>query len=308
MPPAPAKQLRIGDCVSVQIRCFGDDYAKDKAGDRWNNDDERDFGVTTGKDGDRWVVDFQDGEAPMPWKRSVLRFESRPTDLPGASRGTAHIATNDSSDDEEAAATTRAEAPEEDSSADEDDAVDLPEMIPASHGESLGPGTTRAEGDWVRDDHYAFDERAKHGHEGRSEPKLPLEGWATASLFQLGKHFLPMLFLSALAKSMTEAGAARFKAGDRRFKVWSVTSDDILQWLGVWVYMLACGCTGGHRSYFGENLFGGSHCLEKVLRLGHEPGAPAKGIQWFECMLASLVLPTYTGQAHASDDFKPVRR
>ena len=310
MPPAAAKQLKIGDFVSVQIRCFGDDYAKEKAGDRWNHEDERDRGVTTGKDSDRWIVDFQDGEEPKPWKRSVLRFESRASERAGGQRSTAITATNqDSSDDEDGAAAVRAEAPMEDSSDDDDDSpLDMPELVPASHGDSLGPNGTRAETEWTRDDHFAFDERARHGHESRSPPQLTLHEWAGASLFTLGKHFLPMLFLSALAESMTQTGQAKFKAGDRRFKSWKVSTDDALQWIGVWVYMLACGCTGGHRVYFGKNSFGGSHFLENLLALGSEAGAPTKGIQWFECMLASLVLPTYSGRAHDDDDFKPTRR
>ena len=204
-----------------------------------------------------------------PWKRSVLRFESRASERAGGQRSTAIAATNqDSSDDEDGAAAVRAEAPMEDSSDDDDDSpLDMPELVPASHGDSLGPNGTRAETEWTRDDHFAFDERARHGHESRSPPQLTLHEWAGASLFTLGKHFLPMLFLSALAESMTQTGQAKFKAGDRRFKSWKVSTNDVLQWIGVWVYMLACGCTGGHRVYFGKNSFGGSHFWRIFSRL-----------------------------------------
>ena len=143
MPPAPLKQLKIGDAVSVQIRCFGDQYAKDKAGDRWNHEDERDHGLVTARDGSRWCVDFQDGEAVKPWKRSMLRFELRATDRPGGRRASALTHDDSSSDDEQAAAAVRAEAPQEDDAdSDDDDPLDMPELVPASHGDNLGPATT----------------------------------------------------------------------------------------------------------------------------------------------------------------------
>ena len=78
-----SRALKIGDSVSVQIRCFGDAYAKDKAGARWNDPDERDIGTVVAKDGDRWRVDFHDEEEPKSWKRATLRFKCRPETSPG---------------------------------------------------------------------------------------------------------------------------------------------------------------------------------------------------------------------------------
>ena len=42
-----------------------------------------------------------------------------------------------------------------------------------------------------------------------------------------------------MAKKMTENGQAKFKAGDRAYVNWEVSVNDILQWIGVWLYMLA---------------------------------------------------------------------
>ena len=52
-------------------------------------------------------------------------------------------------------------------------------------------------------------------------------------------HFLPVAFLTDMAAKMQEKGRAKAAAGNRDYNNWTVTKDDLLQWIGVWIYMLA---------------------------------------------------------------------
>jgi hypothetical protein len=144
---ARVKPLRIGDIVSVAVWRFGEAYARSRVeDDNWKNEEVRDDGTIVGKDGDKWKVDFDDGESPQAWQCVALTFKSRPTQ--------AERAQDRSSDTSDAEENTHAETPAPDSSDDE--------LPPPDHGDDLGADNT-ARGGWERDDEYGVDERAKHG-------------------------------------------------------------------------------------------------------------------------------------------------
>ena len=99
--------LKVGDSVSVAVKCFGAEYAKSHGGRQWQSEAIRDEGVVKGKDGaGDWLVDFGDGAEVKAWKRKILRFEARAADpdppppRPGATRATAvsAVSGDDSSD------------------------------------------------------------------------------------------------------------------------------------------------------------------------------------------------------------------
>ena len=52
-----------------------------------------------------------------------------------------------------------------------------------------------------------------------------------ADLFTWGKHFLPMSYLALMAKEMTATGRRKAAAGQRKYDNWTVTIEDILQWI-----------------------------------------------------------------------------
>ena len=312
--PAPTR-LRIGDIVSVQIACFGQEYAQGKAGERWRHPDERDKGTITGKDGDRWFVDFEDGEEVRAWKRSALRFESRAPNAAGTSRSNplSRQDDEDSSDEEGEspdAGGTHAENDADDSSSSDDDEVEVPAAILSEHGEGLGPPGAASTGQWVQDDTYGVDERARHGFTSKPAPVLELRDWEHASLFRLGTHFLPMGFLDEMAAAMTRTAEQKFRDGSRRFQNFTVAKSDLLQWIGVWMYMLAFNQSGGHRGYFGSQSFGPDHCLERIMACTSNNAATGKtkGVDWFESMLACFTLPTFYGVEHEQDPFRPTRK
>ena len=60
----------------------------------------------------------------------------------------------------------------------------------------------------------------------------------TASLFDLGQHFLPVDFLEQMAKTMEKNGQAKAKSNPD-YKHWTVSVNDVYQWIGCWLYMLA---------------------------------------------------------------------
>ena len=94
--------LKKGDRVSVQVGCFGEDYARGRLSAECKNPatwrtcaDVRDTGVVVRSDGaGKWFVDFEDGEEPEAWKHGLLRIEQR------AAAPTAATVLADSSDEE----------------------------------------------------------------------------------------------------------------------------------------------------------------------------------------------------------------
>lgn len=306
-PRAQPVRLRIGDVVSVQIACFGEEYARGKAGERWRDADERDQGTIVGRDGERWLIDFEDGEAVQGWKRQAVRFESRAEAAAGTTRASAVQRDDDGSSDEEQQETEQAAQANADSSDEDEDEVEMPCIFPAEHGEGLGPAGAAAEGQWTRDDVYSVDERARHGFMDKPVPVLRMTDREHASLYRLGRHFLPMAYLEEMAGTMTRTAGEKARQGARRFNNFRVTVQDLLQWIGCWIYMLAFNQSGGHRAYFGPQPFGPSHRLEDILGLV-SPSDKKKGIEWFENMLGCFTLPIYSSAAHAHDPFRPTRK
>ena len=288
-------RLKEGDTVSVRVGVFGEEYAKTRVTDRtpWTTETVRDDGEVTGRDGDKWVVTCSDISVKL--KRSEIAFVSRPQQAPGAARTTALDAEDSSQDDEEHPAPT--------DSSDDECPVGEPD-----HGEGGdGIGGFAAVNEWTRDDESATDERAKHGFTDKNGPRLTLAGWETASLFALALHFLPMKFIEAMATAMQTAGRAKAKGTgpDRRWANWTVTTNDVLQWIGVWLYFLAFPQPGERRAYFQEpeGGFGSRHRLGDFLKLGRNG---TKGLLWFEDMHTCFCLPEDPNSE--GDPFRKTRR
>mmetsp|Transcript_56077 Transcript_56077/g.122080 ORF Transcript_56077/g.122080 Transcript_56077/m.122080 type:complete len:253 (+) Transcript_56077:606-1364(+) len=116
-----------------------------------------------------------------------------------------------------------------------------------------------------------------------------------------------------MAVAMTEEGAKKAAAGHAGYSNWSVSVDDILQWIGVWLYMLAYPQVGARAKYWEERKggYGPRHRLAEHLKLGSN-GNGVKGRKWFEQMHACFTLPVKTderaGATSEEDPFKPVRR
>ena len=71
---------------------------------------------------------------------------------------------------------------------------------------------------------------------------------------------------------MEEAGKKKYKGGKGKpdYKYWTVTVNDVLQWIGVWMYFLAFPQHGGRESYFRppKGGFGPKHELKQWLKIG----------------------------------------
>ena len=78
---APKKcnvKLQKGDIVSAAVYSWGRDYAKSRGDKGGRSEEIRDEGVVVEAKGPLWVVRFADDSSPIAWKRSELRFVSRP--------------------------------------------------------------------------------------------------------------------------------------------------------------------------------------------------------------------------------------
>ena len=154
---------------------------------------------------------------------------------------------------------------------------------------------------------YGVDERCKHGFTDQYGPRLNnFVSWETASLFSIALHFLPVTYLAAMAAAMQAKGLSKYNGGqgDRYYHNWKVTLEDLYQWIGVWIYMLAFPQAGSRRDYFTERPggYGPRHRISDYLRLGRNG---EKGAAWFERMHACFTLPTYGDER---DPFNPTRR
>eukprot|EP00965_Chrysotila_dentata_P169613 5599016-Pleurochrysis_carterae.AAC.1 len=88
-----------------------------------------------------------------------------------------------------------------------------------------------------------------------------------------------MEYMGEMTVCMTAAGRAKHEKGVPGYANWAVSLDDLIQWLGVWIYMLAFSSPGGDRSsYWVEPWNGFAHrCrLSEFLALGKN-GAGVKG-------------------------------
>lgn len=290
-----ATRLNVGDVVSVAVGVFGKDYAISRGASPWHSEAVRDEGEVTGRQAGKWLVRFRDGV--HKFERKALSFVRKAA---GAGRCAA-AAVEANSDDEEAVDSTP-QAPLVDSS---DEDVGVGE---AEHEGGRAEGGYQALGDWSRDDKYGLDERSKHGYMDQSGPRISgLTDWEKSSLFALGTHFLPMDYLTEMARQMEAKGVEKFEGGDRTYKNWAVNRDDVIQWIGVWLYMLAYPQSGDRRAYFTEPSrgFGPRHRLAEYLKLGAN-GEREKGLRWFEMMHACFAMPEYPNTAH--DPFHRTRR
>ncbi|KAL1496688.1 hypothetical protein AB1Y20_014282 [Prymnesium parvum] len=253
-PSAPSldktTRVVIGDVVSVAVGVFGQEYAEARGARPWRSEAVRDEGTIVDRANHLWVVRFADG-AQERFERKAFAFVRRSTAAAPGGRGRPNrtprrIITEADDEDEEATRGHQGEGAQLDSS-DEDEAVGE-----ADHGSAEGEvGGLRISSlnAWTRDDGYAVNERAKHGFNDHTGPRLNLENWESASLFGLAVRFLPMEYLQDMATAMQEKGKQKYlQGGYANYKNWRVSTDDLLQWIGVWMYFLAFP-QAGHKQY-----------------------------------------------------------
>ena len=133
-----------------------------------------------------------------------------------------------------------------------------------------------------------------------SGPKLNLPDYATKSIFDY--PFLPMSYIAAIATKMQDNGKARYdkSSGNSDYKYWTVTSNDVLQWIGVWLSVHA-GFPNAWRSCrlssAPENDFGPRHSIKSFLRIGCP--SQDRGVFWFNQMCGAVLScqPTTAEQA-----------
>lgn len=309
--------MRERDRVSVQVRAFGDDYARSRAAEHpgriaYTNENLRDEAVILEKSNDgQFLLKFDDIEEDTWWPRKQLRFVSRPEDSVNP-RTLARREVGDEEDSDEV-------DPEEENS---DESVNFDEeqsdasSTDAGEAESDDGGTALAndtEG-WIRDDESANDERKRSGSYSDHAPTWSNNGqWYAnktesdpAAFFSACKSWFDMKFIADMADQMQTKGREKGK----NWAGWRVTESDVLQWLGVWYYMLAFPQIGDRRDYFTPRneqwRFGPRHFIEEWLKRGDN--GTYKGITWFENMEQCFSLPTVDDQtARDNDKFFEVR-
>ena len=293
----PKKVLKVADEVFVKgVDAFNLEWLKSNYARTWSHEKFR--GVVSDKSGNKWVIDFPDAEKAT-LARGKIEFVKR-------AEVQKEVVDELSSDEEEAAGP---EGPQVDSSEDEHDAgvATFFNEEPDHDSKPIKSGKKKdvidISGRWVRDDHFADDQRppskTKHGPVLTDQPD-PASTPLFLLIFKLGCQFLPIYtFLTPMAKKMTENGQAKFKAGKRAYVNWEVSVNDILQWIGVWLYMLAFHQPGLRSQFWREpnGGFGPRHRLVDWLKLG---GNGVKNEHWFDCMYESFELPTKPGSK--SDD------
>ena len=291
---APGTALKVGDTVSVPATAFGQDWAKHTYPSDWVR--KKLEGTVKARGAKTsWRLSFPpvtEDDEPMDvtLPRKDITFVRRPEAT------TIHV----EADDEASSGEDEPEKPMDDSS-DPDEISGINDTFfneepdhevktgkKDSYKKDIMPG-------WKRDDGFCFDQRSKVST-SKDPPKLnlPQEQVNEKSFFELGCLFLPMLFLELMAAAMTTQGRVKHDQGDVSFSAnWTVTTNDLLQWIGVWMYMLAFPQPGGRRVYWEEPKggFGPRHKLQAWLRLGDNG---EKGVRWFENMLLCFTLPGYT--------------
>ena len=299
MPRRCNVALRPGDIVSAAAYSWGLAFAREHGDRGGRNDEVRVEGKVVEADGTRWICDFGDSEN-IAWKRGELRFVSRPGEAEAArgSKRSRPLARDDSSDDEPAPQSEPDTGVNSGSSECEETAEDQPVRVgrPQHAMPDLGLGVASSR--WIRDDSYAIDERSKCGFTAKQMPSITNMpgGFENASLFDCSKHFFPMNYLEEMAAEMTLAGRRKHEQDNqRRFATWSVTTEDVLQWIGVWIYMLAFPQqASSRRSYYcfqaPDGGYGPQHNLSAILFQG---GRGPRGLSWFESMQSCFQLPRW---------------
>ena len=295
---APQKALKVQDEVRVKgTDAFNLDWLKDTYPSTWMH--EKFEGIVAAKDGAKWKIDFTDGESAT-LARGKIEFLKRPEVI------VQEHEEEDSYDDGSAA-----EGPMVDSSEEEegihrffDEEADH-DSVPTKTGKKTD--TIDLTAGWVRDDEFCDDQRpaskTQHGPILNDQPdpaKTPL----FELIFLLGCKFLPInTFFEPMATAMTADGARRYKEGHREYLNWNVSVNDLLQFIGIWIYMLAFHQPGSRDQYWQEPKFGPRHRLVEWLRLG-ENGE--KNEKWFRKMNETFTLPAKPG-SKASDPFIKTR-
>lgn len=305
MPPVLDKssRLSIGDTVTVAVGAFGQEYALSRGARPWRTESVRDEGVVVERShGNKWAVRFADGQTHA-FERKALALVARGAEHAGRPGRPTRGVSDD--EDEERLVQRTPEQPMVDSS---DDEAGAPVGRPDHDGGRENILLAQAS-EWRRDDEYGVDERARHGYTSQHGPTINgLSNWERASLFVLSKHFLPMKFLEDMAKEMSEIAKSKADQGLVDYKNFIVQVDDLLQWIGVWLYMLAFPQSGPRESYFEEPAagYGPRHRLAAHLQLGSGSGSKTKGAKWFKLMHACFKLPVYINSS--GDPFQKTRR
>lgn len=303
---ARMKRLQVGDLVTAEARIvFSDGRARMIASElgaeahMWRTL-RIDGSVCSKSTSGRWTVEFKDGDATVArtLRRGLLDFKMRPEKAGDAAAAAAMvelagIEADDAGEDSDDQASVASDA-------------DAPEEAVEPNADTVA-AAERHDGEWQRDDHANISQRAKDGVD--HEYAATLNGFTGdvrgASLFDLGRHFLPVDFLTTMAELMERNGKARAKSNPD-YKNWSVSICDVYQWIGCWLYMLAFPVPGPRSQYFKTPYFGPCHTsLKETLAIG-DPDKK-KSEFWFNCMCACFELPTYNTDPQ-SDKFYRVRR
>ena len=301
----PGARLKVGDTISVKgIDAFNLDWLKEHYPREWPH---KRFSGTVAAHAlaSKWKIAFEDGEE-LTLDRSKIRLEAR---TPPNTQLAQEV---ESSGDEAVGGEAAAEVPDNDCSSDEPDSDGEGDALPraryeADHGEDETLYDQVQDDQWVRDDGFNLDQRAKAQFDNFNGPGLRnFTNFEDAGPFKFALHFLPTMFLVALAARMTAAGKRKHEAGDRKYANWNVSVDDVYQWIDVWMYMLAFPQAGDRTNYWTEppGGFGPRHRLADWLRLG---GNGEKSGWWFRQMVACFEMPPKPGTSATNDPFYPVR-
>ena len=189
--------------------------------------------------------------------------------------------------------------------------------LDAEHDDGDDQGEAGEADGWRRSDRFQFSQRSIDTPDRKFDPTLNFADQnPRKSIFEYAMHFFPSKptessqhgFLHELAAKMEANGAAKYNggSGDADYKYWRVTTDDVLQWIGCWMYMRAFHQPGGREQYFKDGPphdFGPTFDLKKWLKVG-KPDAN-RGEFWFKQMHACFVLPAY---GDANDKFDRTRK
>ena len=290
--------LRVGDRASVACRQFGEKYARGRAAAeprrvQWMSDELRDEGQR-----ESWWRD-QVMESKFWWISAKQRSANGGYE---SWSGSCPALTNAAPVARRVEVESEPESEEEDEASDEEDddgseaSEDEEEAGEVEDAGDEGNNAPAADADgWTRDDQSANEERRRAGYFVDNEPvwlhrsNLPADASSPTFFFEACKSWLPMPFLSEMADKMQAIGRSK---GDV-WAGWRVTTDDVLQWIGVWYYFLAFPQNSDRRAYFqgeGSRRFGPRHMIEEWLRRG---GNGEKGVRWFENMECVFSMPTH---------------
>ena len=309
--------LMAGDVVSVLARAaLGDASARKLADDgghghTWHTDRIEGTVIAPTQRGGHFVIQLaQHSRDAAIWSRKDLHFVSR-GGMTAAQLDQRFADARSNRDRKQARRGQGGPALEQEVVPDDDTASvsseeDRAEVAVEPNDDTNDQNTEEpAAGAWIRDDHANTSQRALEGVDHKDQPKLlGLNDVKSASLFVLGQHFLPMSYIGEMAEAMQAAGRQK-RAKDSDYQNWFVTKDDVLQWLGVWLYILAHHSPGPRSQYFTHRPGQPKHYISELLAIGDM--SKHKGDFWFRQMNACFALPTYyTGEG--TDEFHRVRR